>query len=63
MTEIHAVPSSSGKTNSGEDKPSTSGVHKLADSGANGAPAVKKHAADKLLEKKRKEKKRVLKRL
>nr|CAB3267453.1 ubiquitin-conjugating enzyme E2 S [Phallusia mammillata] len=61
MTEIHALPST-GKTNKPDEKPSTSGIHRHME-GASGGPAVKKHAAEKLLEKKKKEKKRGLKRL
>nr|XP_002131307.1 ubiquitin-conjugating enzyme E2 S [Ciona intestinalis] len=62
MTEIHALPSGS-RAQRTEEKPSTSGLgHRHMESGGNG-PASKKHAAEKLNEKKRKEKKRGLKRL
>ncbi|CAK8682460.1 ubiquitin-conjugating enzyme E2 S-like [Clavelina lepadiformis] len=55
ITEIHALHS---KPTHCEEKPTTSGCHD-----DEGGPAIKKHAADKLSEKKRKEKKRGLKRL
>uniref|UniRef100_H2ZIN6 E2 ubiquitin-conjugating enzyme n=1 Tax=Ciona savignyi TaxID=51511 RepID=H2ZIN6_CIOSA len=61
MTEIHALPPGS-RAPKNEEKPSTSGLHRHIEGGV-GGPASKKHAAEKLLEKKRKEKKRGLKRL
>ena len=65
MTEIHAIPSSE-KYSKEEDRPSTSGLNRLSDSTNNsqdGAPATKKLAADKLNERKKRDKKRGLKRL
>lgn len=59
MTEIHALPSSAAKSG---DRATTSGTHRLTE-GVDSGPAMKKHAAEKLTEKKRKDKKRGLKRL
>jgi len=61
MTEIHALPSTL-KNSKVEDKASTSGLHRHM-AGEGSGPASKKHAAEKLAEKKRKDKKRGLKRL
>ena len=62
MTEIHALPSNAIKTSKSDDKASTSGLHRHM-VGESSGPASKKHAAEKLVEKKRKDKKRGLKRL
>ena len=62
MTEIHAIPSGALISSKAEDKASTSGLHRHM-VGESSAPASKKHAAEKLAEKKRKDKKRGLKRL
>ena len=62
MTEIHALPSATSRNAKAEEKASTSGVHRPMEDGSSG-PAMKKHAAEKLTEKKRKDKKRGLKRL
>ena len=62
MTEIHALPSGALKSSKLGEKASTSGLHRHM-VGESSGPASKKHAAEKLTEKKRKDKKRGLKRL